>query len=132
MKAGVMHMFLNEKAMTLIELLIVCVIISVAFLGLAGLFPVGMQNLNQSKMRTIATDLGQEKLEELLKLRSTDASLDAGNYTDPNNPVRTTFNRYWTITDDFPVDKMKKIEVRVTYPRGSDLRDVVIVTYRRD
>jgi type II secretory pathway pseudopilin PulG len=126
-----MEMIGNEKATTLIELLIVCVIIGLAFLGLAGLFPVGMQNLNQSKLRTIATDLAQEKLEELMKLRSSDASLNAGDYTDPDNPVKTTFNRYWTITGSFPVANMKKIEVKVTYPRGNDLRDVVIVTYRR-
>jgi len=121
----------NERAMTLIELMIVCVIISLAFLGLAGLFPVGMQNLNQSKMRTIATDLAQEKLEELIKLRLSDPALNAGDYTDPGNPVRTTFNRYWTITGDFPVADMKKIEVRVTYPRGDNLRDVAVVTYMR-
>ena len=60
----------NEEGMTLVELLVVCVILGIAFLGLAGIFPLGMKNLNQSRLRTVATDLAQQKMEELLKLRA--------------------------------------------------------------
>jgi prepilin-type N-terminal cleavage/methylation domain-containing protein len=124
-----LKMLRDQKALTLVELLVVCVIIGIAFMGLAGIFPLGMKNLNQSKMMTVATDLAQEKLEELLKLRSTHADLVAGAHTDPDNPVRTTFNRYWTVTDNTPMAGMKTIVVRVTYPRGQDLRDVQVQTY---
>ena len=124
-------MFANEKGMTLIELMVVCVIIGIAFLGLAGIFPLGMQNINESRMRTVATDLAQEKMEELLDLSPVDADLSAGSHTDAGNPVRTTFNRYWTVTDDDPVVDMKRIEVRVTYQRGSGTRDVMVVAYKR-
>jgi len=119
----------NEEGMTLVELLVVCVILGIAFLGLAGIFPLGMQNLNQSRMRTVATDLAQQKMEELVRLKGNDADLTAGTHDDPDNPVRTTFNRFWTVTDDTPMVGMKKIMVRVTYPRGNDLRDVQIETY---
>ena len=119
----------NERAMTLVELLVVCVIIGIAFLGLAGIFPLGMQNLSQSRMRTVATDLAQQKLEELLRLKGSAADLTAGTHNDPDNPVRTNFNRYWTVTDDTPMVGMKKIVVRVTYPRGNGLRDVQVETY---
>jgi type II secretory pathway pseudopilin PulG len=122
--------------MTLIELLVVCLIIGIAFMGLAGLFPLGVRNVSQSRMRTVATDLAQEKMEELLTMNKTSPDLNGGSHTDPDNPVRQLtvtaigMNRYWTITDDTPVTGMKKIEVRVTYPHGSDLRDVTLVTYR--
>ena len=119
----------DERAFTLVELMVVCVIIGIAFMGLAGMFPLGMKNLSQSRMRTVATDLAQQKLEELEKMRSTDADLDAGTHDDAANPVRTTFNRYWTVTDDSPMVGMKEISVRVTYPYGRDLREVVVVTY---
>jgi len=119
----------NEEGMTLVELLVVCVILGIAFLGLAGIFPLGMKNLNQSRLRTVATDLAQQKMEELLKLRATDADLSAGTHDDPDNPVRTTFSRSWTVTDDTPMIGMKKVMVRVTYPRGSGLRDVQVETY---
>jgi type II secretory pathway pseudopilin PulG len=122
-------MLRDEKAITLVELMVVCVVIGIAFLGLAGIFPLGMKNLNQSRMRTVATDLAQEKMEELVKMRSTDADLDAGAHDDADNPVRTTFNRYWTVVDDTPMVGMKKITVRVTYPYGNDTRDVEVVTY---
>jgi prepilin-type N-terminal cleavage/methylation domain-containing protein len=124
-------MFSNEKGMTLIELMVVCVVIGIAFLGLAGIFPLGMQNINESRMRTVATDLAQEKMEELLELSPVDTDLNAGTHTDANNPVRSTFNRFWTVADDDPVADMKRIEVRVTYPRGSDTRDVIVVAYKR-
>jgi prepilin-type N-terminal cleavage/methylation domain-containing protein len=124
-------MFNNEKGMTLIELMVVCVVIGIAFLGLAGIFPLGMQNINESRMRTVATDLAQEKMEELLELSPVDTDLTAGTHTDANNPVRSTFDRFWTVTDNDPVPDMKRIEVRVTYPRGSDTRDVIVVAYKR-
>ena len=124
-------MFGNENGMTVVELLVVCVVVSIAFMGLAGIFPLGMQNINESRMRTVATDLAQEKMEELLSLRSNDSDLDSGSYSDPANPVRSTFNRFWTVTDNTPVADMKKIEVRVTYPHGSATRDIMVVAYKR-
>jgi hypothetical protein len=111
--------------------MVVCVIMGIAFLGLVGIFPLGMQNINESRMRTVATDLAQEKMEELLDLNPTDADLNAGTHTDPANPVRSTFNRFWTVADNDPVVDMKRIEVRVTYPRGSGTRDVMVVAYKR-
>jgi prepilin-type N-terminal cleavage/methylation domain-containing protein len=121
----------NERAMTLIELLVVCVIMGIAFLGVAGLFPLGTQNLNESRMRTVATDLAQEKMEELISARSSHADLNGGSHTDSGNPIRTTFNRYWTITDNTPMTGMKKIEVQVTYPHGTTTRDIMVVTYKQ-
>jgi prepilin-type N-terminal cleavage/methylation domain-containing protein len=120
----------NDRGMTLVELLVVCVVLGIALLGLVGMFPLGMMNLSQSKMRTVATDLGQQKMEELLRLKLDDTELAAGTHNDPNNPVRTTFNRYWTVADNTPTAGMKEITVRVTYPRGHDMRDVEIVTYK--
>ena len=112
-------------------ILVVCVVIGIAFLGLAGLFPLGTQNLSESRMRTVATDLVQEKMEELVNLGTTHADLVAGDHSDPNNPVRTTFNRFWSVADDTPVTDIKRIEIWVTYPRGSGTREVRLVTYRR-
>jgi prepilin-type N-terminal cleavage/methylation domain-containing protein len=124
-------MFTNQEGMTLIEMMVVCVIMGIAFLGLVGIFPLGMQNLNESRMRTVATDLAQEKMEELLDLSSIAADLTAGSHTDPNNPVRSTFDRFWNVTDDDPIADMKRIEVRVTYQHGSTTRDVLVVAYMR-
>jgi prepilin-type N-terminal cleavage/methylation domain-containing protein len=121
----------DEKGMTLIELMVVCVILGIAFIGLLSIFPLGTKNLNESKMRTVATDLAQEKAEELITMAANHADLNGGTHSDPNNPVRTTFNRFWSIVDDTPVNKMKKIEVWVTYPRGTTTREVRVVTYRR-
>jgi prepilin-type N-terminal cleavage/methylation domain-containing protein len=121
----------NEKGMTLIELMVVCVILGIAFVGLLGIFPLGTRNLSESKMRTVATDLAQEKLEELVTARADNADLNPGTHNDPGNPVRTSFNRFWSVTSDTPVTDMLQIEVWVTYPRGSETREVRVVTHRR-
>ena len=49
MNRGSIGIFGNEKAMTMIEILVVCVIMGIAFLGVAGLFPLGTRNLSESR-----------------------------------------------------------------------------------
>ncbi len=121
----------DQRGLTLVELLVVCVIIAIAFMGLAGLFPVGTQHINESKQRTIATDLAQAKMEILLNARSTDSDLAEGTHADPGNPVKSSFNRYWSVTNDTPIAGMKRIEVWVTYPHGTTTREVRLVSHRR-
>lgn len=127
-----MKTIVNEKGITLIELLIVCVVISFAFLGLANLFPVSMASLNESRMHTTAADFAQDKMEDLLELDGTHADLVAGTHNDPDNPIRTTFNRSWTVADDTPANGLKQIEVTVTYPHGDKTRSVTLASFRRD
>jgi hypothetical protein len=70
-------------------------------------------------------------MEELLDLSWVEADMTAGSHTDPGNPVRSTFNRFWTVNDDDPIADMKRVEVRVTYQHGSGTRDVLVVAYMR-
>jgi prepilin-type N-terminal cleavage/methylation domain-containing protein len=128
---GDLIMYRNERGMTIIELMVVCVIIGIAFMGLAALFPLGTRNLSESRMRTVATDLAQEKIEELVSSAKDHTDLNAGTHTDSSNPVRTTFNRFWSVADNDPVADMKRIEVWVTYPHGSDTREARLITHRR-
>ena len=50
---------------SVLEVLITTVILSVALLGLAGLFPTGYQNIAYGGGMTTATSLGQQKIEAL-------------------------------------------------------------------
>jgi Tfp pilus assembly protein PilV len=127
-----MKSIVNEKGITLIELLIVCVVISFAFLGLANLFPVSMASLNESRMHTTAADFAQDKMEDLLELDGTHGDLTAGTHNDPDNPIRTTFNRSWVVTDNTPATGLKQVEVTVTYPHGTKTRSVTLASFRRD
>ena len=127
-----MKTIVNEKGITLIELLIVCVVISFAFLGLANLFPVSMASLNESRMHTTAADFAQDKMEDLLELDGSHADLTAGTHNDPDNPIRTTFNRSWAVVDNTPASGLKQLEVTVTYPHGTTTRSVTLASFRRD
>ncbi len=121
----------DQKGLTLVELLVVCVILAIAFIGLLGLFPLGSRNISESRSRTIATQLAQEKMEVLLNLSEDSGDLTAGTHSDPFNPIRSDFNRYWRVIDNSPVNRMKRIEVWVTYPHGSQTREVRLVSQRR-
>lgn len=123
--------FRDQLGLTLVELMVVCVILAIAFIGLLGLFPLGSKNISESRLRTIAAQLAQEKMEVLLNQSEDSADLTAGMHTDQDNPVRTNFNRYWQVWDNNPVNGMKRIEVWVTYPHGSDLREVRLISQRR-
>lgn len=127
-----MEAVVNEKGITLVELLIVCVIISFAFLGLANLFPVSMASLNESRMHTTAADFAQEKMEDLLEVDGTHGDLTVGTHNDPDNPIRSSFNRQWVVTDNTPATGLKTIEVTVTYPHGEKTRSVTLASFRRD
>ena len=127
-----MKAIMNEKGFTLVELLIVCVVVSIAFLGLANLFPASMASLNESRMHTTAADFAQSKMEDLLELDGAHADLTAGTHTDPDNPIRTTFNRSWTVADNTPANGLKQVEVTVTYPHGDKTRSVTLASFRRD
>lgn len=121
----------DQKGLTLVELLVVCVILAIAFIGLLGLFPLGSKNISESRLRTIAVQLAQEKMELLLNQSENSADLTAGTHNDPGNPIRSNFNRYWQVQNNIPVTGMKRIEVWVTYPHGSEVREVRLVSQRR-
>lgn len=121
----------DQKGVTLIELLVVCVILAIAFIGLLGLFPLGSRNISESRLRTIAVQLAQEKMESLLNQSEDSADLVAGTHNDPSNPIRSSFNRYWQVQDNIPVSGMKRVEVWVTYPHGSEVREVRLISQRR-
>ncbi|MGQ9603293.1 MAG: type IV pilus modification PilV family protein [bacterium] len=121
----------DQRGLTLIELLVVCVILAIAFIGLLGLFPLGSRNISESRLRTVATQLAQEKIEYLLNLSESSGDLTSGTHSDPENPIRSNFNRYWQVIDNMPVNGMKRIVVWVTYPHGSETREIRLLSQRR-
>ncbi len=96
---------------TLIEVLVAMSIFSIAVLGLAVGSTSVMRANQTSYFTTIATNLAQDKLEEL-KSR-TAANITSGNDTQPVNNVTFTLN--WTVTSGSPVAGVKRIDVTVSW-----------------
>ena len=121
----------REKGFTLVEVLITIVILGLGMLALVRMLSLGIFSDVDIENRMIALSLATEKMEELVSFAKDHTDLNAGTHTDPNNPVRTTFTRFWSVTDDDPVADMKRIEVWVTYPHGSETREARLTTHRR-
>ena len=105
----------QAKGFTLIEVLVAMSIFSIAVLGLAIGATTVMQANQTGLYTTVATNLAQDKLEELKA--KTAALID--NTGSPENKtvsgVPVVFNRSWAVTADSPVVGVKRIDVTVTW-----------------
>ena len=100
---------------TLIEVLVAMVVFAIASLGLAiGVTSVIRSN-QRSYLASIATNLAQDKLEEL-KASPASVTFCNGNC---DNPVPTTdgveFTRTWEVWPDTPTTGVKRIDVTVQW-----------------
>ena len=101
---------------TLIEVLVAMSIFAIAVLGLAVGATTVMQANHTGLYTTIATNLAQDRLEEL-KSR-TAANINTTGSPENGIPVTgvpVTFNRSWAVTSDSPVVGVKRIDVTVTW-----------------
>jgi type IV pilus assembly protein PilV len=97
---------------TLIEILVSLVIFALAVLGIAVGATSVMRGNQVALYSTIATDLAQDKLEDLKAQTPTTIS-SGGPVTNTLNGV--TFSRTWTVTPNSPVAGVRRIDVTVTW-----------------
>ncbi|MGH7774492.1 MAG: type IV pilus modification PilV family protein [Candidatus Binatia bacterium] len=100
-----------DAGFTLIEILIAMAILNIAILAIAAGATSVIKANQTSYFNTIATNLAQDKLEELKANSATMAS--GGPDTTPVDAV--TFTRNWTVTPDTPVGGLSQIDVTVTW-----------------
>ena len=97
-----------QGGFTLIEILIAMTIFSASFLGLAAGATTVMKSNHSSYNNTVATNLAQDKLEELRALDVT--AVAGGNNTEKVGGV--SFTRTWTTAD---ADGLRKIKVVISW-----------------
>lgn len=101
----------REDGFTLIEILLALTIFSISFLALAAGATTVMKSNKTSYMSTIATNLAQDKLEELMATNV--ASITAS--TDTPAPVDgVVFERSWFI-NDIVLPGLRRIQVQVDW-----------------
>jgi hypothetical protein len=104
--------------LTLVELLMALVVLSIGIMGVAALFPTGQAMSTDDRLLTQAADLAQQKLEFLKTLRYADDELTAG--THPGTPElvgnNNRFRRLWTVQQlGAGVTEAKRLEVLVIW-----------------
>lgn len=112
-------MMKNQRGATLVEIMVALVIFGIGISMAIRNLPEGNAKTTRSRNMSIALNLAQEQLEDLMALPYSHADLTAGTHDDPDNPLRQDFNRSWTVVDDTPVAGMKSVSVSVTFPTAS-------------
>ena len=112
-------MLKSQRGAGLVEIMVALVIFGIGLTMAIRNLPEGNAKTTRSRNMSIAVNLAQEKLEDLMALPYQDAELGAGLHADANNPLRGHFNREWTVTDDSPITGMKLVSVSVNFPTAS-------------
>ncbi len=122
-------MLQSQKGIGLVEIIIAILIFAIGISAAIRTLPESNTATTRSRNLTIATNLAQEKIEELMGAPISDAQLNAGSHTDPHNPLERIFTRTWNVADNVPLMDMKRVAVTVSYTSGSDDNSVTLTTY---
>jgi type II secretion system protein I len=105
------HGTARNKGFTVIEVLVGMSIFAIAILAVAISSKSVIQTNQKNYFHTIATNLAQDKMEELKANPTTIAS--GGPITDVISSVM--FTRTWTVTADSPIAGVNRIDVTVIW-----------------
>lgn len=119
----------SQEGIGLIEVIVAMLIFGIGITAAMRTLPQSNRATTRSRNLTTATNLAQEKIEELMGSRFNDPDMAAGNHVDPLNPLNTIFTREWTVTDNTPVPDMKRVDVTVTYMSGDNDNSATLTTY---
>jgi len=115
---------MNQKGLSITELLVAITIMAITLLGIAQLFPRGLGHTTQAGLMSKATSLAQAKAEEMERLATADPDLTAGTHSE--NIER--FTRTWVITDNTPMTRVITARIGVTWNTAPNVLDSVGVT----
>jgi Tfp pilus assembly protein PilV len=122
-------MLQSEKGIGLVEIIIAILIFGIGITAAMRTLPVSNTATTRSRNLTVATNLAQEKLEELMSSPYSSADLAAGDHVDPDNPLERIYTRTWSVTDNAPVADMKQVVVTVTYTSANKDNSTTLTTY---
>lgn len=106
----------RQSGFTLVEVLVSMGLFAIAVLGLSIGAASIMRGNQMALYNTIATNLAQDKLEELKA--KTSANINTTGSPENNisvSGVPVKFNRSWTVTSNSPATGVKQIDVTVSW-----------------
>ena len=111
-----MQILRQKTGAGLIEILVALVIFGIGITLAMRLLPETNTATTRGRNLTKATNLAQEKLEELVGLDFNGVDLSDGTHDDVLNPLDTHFTRSWVVSDSTPAPGLKHLVVTVSFP----------------
>ena len=129
-------MVTSQDGITLVEVMIALVVLSVGLLAVGQMFPAGSRSQTQNRMRTSADFYAQEKIEELSTLAWADNNLTAGRHPagavfDSLGDYKTWLRFYQVDVLPIPLDNLKRVAVNVSWRYLGVTRTVTDTAYVR-
>ena len=125
-----------ERGMTLVELMVALVVLTLGLLAVGRLFPTGARTQTQDHLRVVANEYAQQKVESLTGLTWSDAALTEGRHpsgTTTESLGQGQWQRSYTVTTlTGKLDNLKKVVVTVDYTGAAGgAQTVTATTYVR-
>jgi len=117
----------NTRGFTVVEVLVAAVIIAVALMGLAGLFPTAYRTVDWSGEETVAMTLAKQRLEWLKNQAYASAPLAVGPTTENLTGNNAGYTRQTVVTGNAPIPGVKMVMVTVTTPVGRSVQLVTLI-----
>jgi type IV pilus assembly protein PilV len=121
----------TDRGFTLLETLIAMTILAIGLLGLLGLQIAAMQGNASGFLISTAAALGEQRIEELKLLSSSNALLSAGDHADGTVTVHgMTYTKSYTIQDNSPISGVSALTMTISWtdPATGTNRSAQIVT----
>lgn len=118
-----------ESGISLIEVMVAVVVITVGILALGAAIPTGIHKVTDSESDTRASAFGSERCEQLLITPYDHEDLAAGPHEDDQNPHNGLYDVLWSVEDNQPVTDCKRVTVTVERASSSKVlaRLVIVV-----
>src|SRR5262245_7640034 len=125
----------SERGVTLIELMMALVVLSIGLLAVAQLFPAGTRGQIRDRLYSSANYYAQEQLEEVSQKNWADPGLALGRHPaadfDTLGPNKTWRRFYQVDAMAAPLDNLRKVTVTVNWDVQTTSRSVSVLTYVR-
>lgn len=115
----------GDSGFSLIEIMVAMTFLGIGLLAIAQLIPLGMVGITGARHRTDAVQNAQRVMDQLRTEDYPSAALTAGTYTETDG----RYSIQWTITDDNPIPRMKRVDLFTTWGDSASADTVRLSTY---